>query len=73
MPDEPTRKVLRLPPDSRGSSRMIHELDCPWVNGSGQDPEWRAKFETIPASEVVGVKHGSCCAVGDPPSRRTRG
>ena len=54
-----SEKKLQLPPDRQGRVGMVHELDCPWVNGENQDPEFVAQYREV---EVVGAEHATCCA-----------
>ena len=55
--DEP---VLGNPDDPNG---MVHEVTCTWLNGAGQDPDYRAQVCRDPAWQRAGrLAPGRICA-----------
>ena len=58
---EAKKKKLVMLRDARGRPGLVHEPDCPWVNGEKQDPEFRSKYRIVDAHQVRGWTHARCC------------
>ena len=53
--DEP---VLWDPDDPKG---MVHEVTCTWLNGAGQDPDYRAQYVEIRRGNVPAERWENLC------------
>lgn len=60
-PEETMKKKLVMLRDAHGRPGLVHELDCPWVNGVNQNPAFRSKYRIVDAREVRGWTHARCC------------